>query len=276
MKLRNKNIVITGGSNGLGKAIALKLAGQGANIIITYHSDSPAALDVIDQVSLMGVRAKAIQVDLSDKVDCSRLVFEVCEFFGEVDALINNAGIVVRKSILDHTQSDIQKVFEVNVLSPFYLLQEFGFQMKRVQTNRVENGDEYKDYCIINITSISRNLPTGLSSYEVSKAALHQLTKSAAFELAQHKIRVNDIAPGLVPTNLNKQVWQHNQSLWNQRISSIPLGRAGTPDEVADAVEFILGSEWMTGSTITIDGGRMVNWLGADIDANKKVVQSKL
>ncbi len=192
-------------------------------------------------------------------------MIESYAFFSDIDILINNAGIIDRNSLLNLSQENIKKVFEVNAIAPFYLLQQFAKRMILKQGEISKKQDELKDYCIINITSISRKLPTGLSSYEVSKAALNQLTKSAAFELAQYNIRVNDIAPGLVSTNLNKYIWDKAPTLWNQRISGIPLNRGGTSEEVAQAVESVIDNKWMTGTTITIDGGRSVNWLGQDI-----------
>lgn len=278
-----KNIVITGGNHGLGKAIALYLAEKGQNILFTYNSDEKAAQETIKEIEKFKVKVKSVKVDLCKDEDLERLVKESYEFFDDVDVLINNAGLLSRASILDVPQVEIEKILRVNTVAPFLLLQKFGTQMKKNQCQRIDDAcknmgleetkkliassDKLKilaDYCIICITSISRKVPTGLTSYEISKAATHQLVKSAASELADYFIRVNDVAPGLIPTNLNKTIWQDAPTLWQKLSNNIPLGFTGDPMHVAQAVESIIQNEWMTGSTVTVDGGRSVNFLGAE------------
>lgn len=260
-KFSNKKIVLTGGNRGIGKAIALSFAEQGADIVITYNSDSKAADIVINEIRKFGVKAKAIQVDLINDDDRGRLLKESYEFLGDVDILINNAGIATRKPFLDLSQDEVTKIFTVNLLAPFFIMQAFAQRMASKQNELL------KDYCIINITSISREVIThGLSHYEASKAALSQLTKSASIDLSRYKIRVNDVAPGLVPTDINRSQWDTNSAIWQNRVAGIPLNRPGTPDEIAQAVLFLADNKWITGSTITVDGGKTCNWYGAEIN----------
>jgi len=278
--LSGKKVVITGGNRGIGRAIALAFAKQGSDIVITYNSDPQAAQLVVKEMQNFGIKAKAIKVNLLDAQDRSRLVKECAEFLGEIDVLVNNAGVLTRNSFLKLSEQEVNQVMSVNVLGPFFLSQTVGQYMVDKQKTLTLSNQELTDRCIINITSLSRKVVTpGLSHYEMSKAAVSQLTKSMAMDedFTQYKIRVNDVAPGLVPTDINRKQWQANSSIWQKRVAGIPLARTGKPEEIAQMVIAVASNEWMTGSTITIDGGRTRNWSGAEITPDQpSMLQSKL
>ncbi len=278
--LLGKKVIITGGNRGIGRAIALAFAKQGCDIVITYHSDPQAAKAVIHEIQQTDVKAKAIQVNLLEEKDRLRLIKESSEFLGNIDILVNNAGILTRNSFLNLSEDEVKQVFAVNVIGPFLLSQAVGRYMVERQEELAARSEELPDRCIINITSISRKVVTpGLSHYELSKAAASQMSKSLAMDedFRRYKIRVNDVAPGLVPTDINRNQWQTNSSIWQKRVAGIPLGRPGQPEEVAQVVIAVASNEWMTGTTLTIDGGRTRNWSGAEIsEGYQPILQSRL
>ncbi|MBX3709157.1 MAG: SDR family oxidoreductase [Gammaproteobacteria bacterium] len=271
-RYKSKKVVVTGGSRGIGQAIAMAFAEQGADVVITYNSDFEAAEVVVNEIQKFGSKAKAIKMDLQNNEDRCRLVKESYEFFdGDIDVLVNNAGILTRRPFIELSKEEIIKVLEINLLAPLFLMQEFAKHMVRQQESLLEQSKALKDYCIINITSISKKVIThGLSHYETSKAALSQLTRSVSVDLARYNIRVNDVAPGLIPTDINRNQWQANSSIWQKRVAGIPLHRSGTSKEVAQAVLSVVDNAWMTGTTVTVDGGRTRNWSGTEINENSR------
>lgn len=277
--LADKKVIVTGGNRGIGRAIALAFAKQGCDVVISYHSDRQAAENVVIELQNLGVRAKAIQADLLKSADRNRLAKEANDFLGNIHILVNNAGILTRKKFLELTEEEVTKVLLVNTLGPFFLSQEVGKYMIDNQKALLGQGEEPQDRCIIMISSISRKVVTpGLAHYEMSKAAVSQMAKSLAMDedFRQYNIRVNDVAPGLVPTDINKNQWQTNSSIWQNRVAGIPLQRAGTPEEVAQVVMMVAANPWMTGTPITIDGGRTRNWLGNEIAISHDIQQSDL
>lgn len=265
--LKGKNVVVTGGNRGIGEAIAFAFANEGANIIITYHSDQNLAEKVVNKLLSLGVKAHSIQFNAKES---GREAFaEQCYEYGDIDILVNNAGIGTRNSFLMLAEKEIRDVIEVNFMAPLFLMQEFAKRMVVNQRKIANLKEPLNDYCIINITSISQMMIyQGLSHYEASKAALNQLSKSVSIDLAKYHIRVNSVAPGIVPTEINRLVREQNKPIWDKRISSIPLNRAGDPAEVASTVLFVAKNRWMTGSTLVVDGGMSNNWGGSDISHN--------
>lgn len=269
-RFKDKKVVITGAGRmqSLGASIALGFAAEGANIVIAYLSSAKEQAEVMLKINEIykehhysSVKARAFQVDLSNRNSRDRFVEESYQFLDDVDILINNAGIGIRKNFVDLTEEDMKKLFEVNFFAPFFLMQAFSRRMIRNQTT------PKKDYNIVNITSISRKVITPtLSGYEATKAALSQLTKSTALELAQFNIRVNDVAPGLVATNINQLQRDNHPERWQNRIAQIPLNRTVAHHDVAQAVLFAAGNQSMTGSTITVDAGRSCNWIGNEVN----------
>jgi glucose 1-dehydrogenase len=266
-RFNDKKVVVTGGNHGIGKAIALAFAEEGADIVITYNSNPESAQVVVAEIQALGRKAKALHINIINDTDRSKLVSESYDFLGDVDTIVNNAGMATRKPFLELSEAEITTVMTVNCLAPFFIMQGFAQRMFDQQNALKSKSLPLKDYSIINISSISREVVTfGLSHYETSKAALSQLTKSAAVDLARYKIRVNDVAPGTVPTGINQSQWGGNTEVWQHRVSCIPLNRPGQPQEIAHAVLFLAENQWATGSTIVVDGGRTCNWYGNEMN----------
>ncbi|MBA2652713.1 MAG: glucose 1-dehydrogenase [Tatlockia sp.] len=249
MQLANKNALITGGSNGIGQAIALAFAYEGANVIFTYNQNKDEAHNTLNQMGTNCTLKKAIQANLSDEKSIPHLLNEVGTHFDKIDILVNNAGIISRfANFLDISADALDELIKVNFRAPFVLTQQVARCMK---VNATKGS-------IINISSVSATITSpGLAHYEASKAALNALTRGAANDLASYNIRVNTIAPGLVTTNMNKMQREQHTDQWDLRKSKIPLGRVGKPSDIANLAVFLASdaSEWMTGAIIPLDGG---------------------
>ena len=248
-KLRGKRVLITGGSKGIGRGVASAFATEGANLVIAYRSDEQSADDTVRDAQSKSVKAKAIRADVGDLSALPALVADAIAFLGGIDILVNNAGTLTRHSeFLDIPIESLDKIMAVNLRAPFALTQLVGKQMRDRQIRGA----------ILNISSISANIVTpGLADYECSKAALNMLTKSSAAALAKYGIRVNAIAPGLVATEINRAQREGDASVWTERTRQIPIGRAGTPDDIAPLAVMLVSDEmsWATGSVYTADGG---------------------
>lgn len=253
MLLANKNVLITGGSSGIGQAIAITFARAGANVAFTYNQNKAGATSTLDKIGNNNNKNCAIKANLSNISCIPGLIEEAEAFFGSIDILVNNAGVVVRSSsFLDTPLDFLEEVLTLNLKVPFILTQSVTQLMK----SRGTQGN------IINISSISADIVSpGLAHYECSKAALNALTRAAASELAAFNIRVNAIAPGLVATNINKDQWETNSEAWVLRSSKIPLGRAGQPQDIANMALFLASeqAQWITGNIIAADGGLTVH-----------------
>lgn len=252
MRLKGKRAVIAGGSSGIGRAIALGFAKEGADIVITYNKNEMSALQVVEEVKCLGRQAKAIKLDLlNPNMECLIKFFDeaVVFFNGHITTLINSAGIVSRKEFLNISENEFDEVMKINFKMPFFLTQKIVKHMSDVG----EGGS------IINISSISDTIVgNGYSIYQCSKSSLSMLTKGAALEFAKYGIRVNTISPGLTETNINKDQREKNPEIWQSRVTQTPIGRVGQPDDHVGAAIFLASDEssWMTGGNIVIDGGR--------------------
>lgn len=248
MKLKNKNVLITGGSRGIGKAIALGFAKEGANVAFNYKSDKEKASETQSEIESLSVASFGIQADIATTEGRHHLFQQALACMdGKIHILVNNAGILTRTKFLDITEEQLTNVINVNLIAPFLLSQLVAKHM----CEQTINGS------IINISSISAFKAANLSHYECSKAGLTMLTKSMALELAPDNIRVNCILPGLTATDINRHQWQDNPEFWEQRADPIPLGRPGTPNDYVGAATFLASddSSWMTGADLIIDGG---------------------
>ena len=248
-RLKSKNVLITGGNSGIGQAIALSYAKEGANVIITYNTDQSTADATLTKMARYGVRAKAIQINLS-KTDCyDSLLEESLNFFKQIDVLVNNVGVLTRTSFVDIAPEQFDYVLTTNLRAPFFLTQKIAKHMIK----------ENIKGSIINVSSLSsESAVSRVAHYQCSKAALAMLTKSAAYELAPHQIRVNTLSPGLTATKGNRNQWELNPEVWKERSQHIPLERTGTPEDHAAAAIFLASDEssWVTGINIIIDGGQ--------------------
>jgi len=241
--LKGKVAIITGGSRGIGKAIALKLAQQGADIAIVYAGNTEKANEVCKLAEEMGVRAKAFSCDVSDFTATKEIVDAIKKELGTVDILINNAGITRDGLIMTMKEDDFDSVIDVNLKGAFNMTRHCSAIFLRKRSGK-----------IINISSVAGVMGNaGQANYSASKAGLIGLTKTVAKELASRNICCNAVAPGFIKTDMTQDV------ATEEVISSaIPLGRIGTPDEVAELTSFLCSADYITGQVICIDGGLAV------------------
>lgn len=247
-RLKGKSAFITGGSKSIGKSIAISFAKEGANVIIGYSSSQKAAEETANEAQKYNVKAYTLHSDLSNPSEIDQWLDFCDQKLGRLDVVVNNAGVLTRRDFLDVPEEELNYVTQINMLSPFILIQKAAKYMIK---NSIQGS-------IINISSVSSDRAAlNVSHYEASKAGLSMVTKSAAFNLAKHGIRVNEIAPGLTQTDINKQQWEQDYETWEKRKEMIPIGRAGKPEDHAGAAVFLASDEssWMTGGRIVIDGG---------------------
>jgi 3-oxoacyl-[acyl-carrier protein] reductase len=242
--LSGKSAVVTGGSRGIGRAIALRLADQGADVCFSYRDNAAAAEEVVGEVTRHGRKGLAVQADVTQPEAAEALIKAALEAFGKVDILVNNAGITRDDLIMRMSVENWRDVLETNLFGAFYTLKAVTRPMLRARGGR-----------IINITSVSGQAgQMGQVNYSSAKAGLIGLTKAAARELGSRGITVNAVAPGFVLTELTESLADE----WKQRITDqTPLGRFGTIEEVAYAVAFLASDEaaYITGQVLAVDGG---------------------
>jgi glucose 1-dehydrogenase len=249
MTLKDKVAIVTGGNSGIGKAIVLELARQGANIVVDYISH-PEATDAVEkQVAALGDRAIGVKADISKLADLQMLMTTAVKAFERIDIVVNNAGIETRTSVLDTTEEQYDKVLAVNLKSAFFSTQFAAQQM-------IKQGGGGR---IINITSVHEDWPMpGNTPYCLSKGGMRMLTRTAGVELAPHKILVAGVGPGAVATPINVSTLQ-NPELLQKLNAAIPLGRVAKPEEIATLVAFLAGdgASYVTATTVFADGGIM-------------------
>jgi len=247
--LKGKSAVVTGGSGGIGAAIAIELAKQGARVVIDYHSHPGGAEEVKKQITGFEGGCLTVQADVGKPSDLQKLVASAVQAFGSLDIWVNNAGIETRTSILDTTESDYDKVMQVNLKSAF-----FGTQAAAKQMIKQGNGGR-----IINITSVHEDWPMpGNTPYCLSKGGMRMLTRTAGIELAKHNILVVGLGPGAVATPINLSTMK-DPSLMAKLNAAIPLGRMAKPEEIASVAAFLAGpgASYISATTIFADGGIM-------------------
>jgi 3-oxoacyl-[acyl-carrier protein] reductase len=242
--LSGKCAVVTGGSRGIGRAIALRLAEQGANVAFSFRGNAEAAHATQADIAALGRQAIAIQADVAQPESADALIREALEFLGKVDILVNNAGITRDDLIMRMSFDAWREVIDTNLSGAFYATKAVTRPMLRARSGR-----------IINITSVSGQAgQMGQANYSSAKAGLIGLTKATARELASRGITCNAVAPGFVVTELTQDL---AQELKDELIRRTPLGRFGEPVEIANAVAFLASDEaaYITGQVLAVDGG---------------------
>lgn len=250
MSLKGKVAIVTGGNSGIGAAIVLELAKQGANVVIDYVSHPEAADELAKKVKDLGDQVLEINADVSKTSDLQMLIDETVKRFGRLDIMVNNAGIETRTSVLDTTEAQYDKVLHVNLRSAFFGTQ---FAAKQMIKQGKEGGR------IINITSVHEDWPMpGNIAYCLSKGGMRMLTRTAGVELAKYNILVTGVAPGAVATPINTATMK-DPKLMERLNAAIPLGRMAEPEEIAKVVAFVAGeASYMTATTLIVDGGIML------------------
>jgi glucose 1-dehydrogenase len=249
MNLKGKVAVVTGGNSGIGLAVVLELAKQGANVVIDYvaHPEATEALE--KQVGALGDRAIGVQADVSKVADLRRLIATAVEGFGRIDVMVNNAGVETRTAVIDTTEADYDKVLAINLKSAF-----FGTQLAAQQMIKQGGGGR-----IINISSVHEDWPMpGNAPYCLSKGGMRMLTRTAGVELAPHNVLVVGVGPGAVATPINLST-MNDPALMKKLDAAIPLGRMARPEEIASVVAFLAGdgASYLTATTVFADGGIM-------------------
>ena len=244
LDLTGKTALVTGGSRGIGRAIVLRLATQGADVAFSYKGNATAAAEVVAAIEGMGRRALSVQADARSQEGAEALVKSVLEAFTKLDILVNNAGITRDDLIMRMSVEAWRDVLETNLSGAFFMTKAVTRPMLKARSGR-----------IINITSVSGQAgQMGQANYSAAKAGLIGLTKATARELASRSITVNAVAPGFVLTELTQDL---PDALKDEITSRTPLGRFGETGEVASAVAFLASDEaaYITGQVLAVDGG---------------------
>ncbi|MDG4961661.1 3-oxoacyl-[acyl-carrier-protein] reductase [Lactococcus raffinolactis] len=243
MEITNKNVFITGSTRGIGLAIAHHFAAQGANLVLNGRSEISSEL--IGEFDQYDVQVVGVSGDVSDADDAKRMIQEATDALGSVDVLINNAGITADKLVLKMTADDFERVLKINLTGAFNMTQAVLKSMTKARQG-----------AIINMTSVVGLIGNaGQANYAASKAGLIGLTKSVAREVASRNIRVNAIAPGFIESDMTAVL---SDKVKDAMKAQIPMKRFGSVEEIATAALFVATQEYITGQTIAIDGGMVM------------------
>lgn len=246
-ELVGKTAVVTGGSRGIGKAIAMKLASYGANIVINYRSDEASVQATIKEIEALGSRAIAIKCDVSSFEQAKIIMKTAVEKFGSVDILVNNAGITKDTLLLRMKEEDFDRVIEVNLKGTFNCIRHASAIMLKQRSGKIIN--------ISSVVGITGN--AGQVNYAAAKAGIIGITKSVARELASRGITCNAVAPGFIQTDMTSSL---SDKALEGSLNAIPLKRFGQPQDVANLVFFLVSksADYITGQIINVDGGMVM------------------
>lgn len=244
MKLKGQIAIVTGASRGIGRAIALELANQGADVVVNYSGNEEKAKSVVEEILSSGSRAFAVQCDVSDSDSVAAMLKRTIDEFGKVDILVNNAGITKDNLLMRMKEDEWDQVINTNLKGVFLCTKAVTRPMMKQRKGRIIN--------VASVVGITGN--PGQANYVAAKAGVIGFTKTAAKELASRGITVNAVAPGFISTDMTDQL---PEDVRNQLLSQIPLGRLGNPGDIAKVAAFLASddSSYMTGQTLSVDGG---------------------
>ena len=244
--LTGKTALVTGGSRGIGAAIASELASAGACVVVNFVHSTQAAEEVCENIQQQGRKAFALQADIGAVEEVNRMFDQVEAEFGPVDILVNNAGIEIRQSVLDFDEATYDRIMDTNLKGAFFCAQRALKTMQERQWGRV-----------INISSVHETRPTGFCAvYGMSKGGMAMMTRELAKEFSKYGITVNNIAPGAIRTDINREVLS-DPAYEAKVLARIPAGEIGVPEDVTQAVAFLASdaARYITGASIFVDGG---------------------
>ena len=244
MGLTGKTAVVTGGSRGIGRAICIELAKQGANVVVNYSGSVDKAKQVVSEIEQLGAKAIAVQANVADSAAVDSMMKQAIEVFGTLDILVNNAGITRDNLLMRMKEQEWDEVVDTNLKGVFLCTKAVTRQMMKQRAGRIIN--------ISSIVGVAGN--PGQANYVAAKAGVIGLTKTCAQELASRNILVNAIAPGFITTEMTDSL---PEELKEAMLKQIPLAKLGQPEDVAKAVVFFASDQanYITGQTLHIDGG---------------------
>lgn len=250
--LAGRTAIVTGSSSGIGQAIAARLAREGANLVIDYHSHREGAEETLKMVESAGSKGTIVQADVAQVNEARSLVDAAWKTFGGADVLVNNAGMEKKSDFRSTTEEDYDHVLSVNLKGPFFITQ--GFVQRLL--------DAKKPGRVINISSVHEDMAfPGFATYCAAKGGLRMLMRDLAVELGPAGITVNNVAPGAIVTPINKSLLEDKPKL-DALLKNIPMGRLGTVEDVAGMVAFLASEDaaYINGATFVVDGGLMRNY----------------
>lgn len=236
--------IVTGGSRGIGRAVAMRLAKDGMNLVINYRGNSAAAEETERLCRELGAEVLLVQGDVSRAEDCEKLAAQAKEAFGRVDVLVNNAGITRDGLLARMTEEDFRAVLDVNLVGPWNMMKAVNRIMMKQRYGRIVN--------LSSVTGLMGNM--GQTNYAAAKAGILGMTKSYAREVASRGITVNAVAPGFIDTDMTEAM---PEGAKDKIITGIPMRRTGKPEDVAEAVAFLASEQagYITGEVLRVDGG---------------------
>ncbi len=253
-RLEGQVAVVTGGSSGIGRGIAIAMGAEGARVVVNYHSNEEEAREVKEKIEAAGSKAVIVKGDVSNEEDVKNLISAATKEFGSLDILVNNAGIQNDDPLVDMSLEQWQKVIDTNLTGAFLCAREAAKVFLK------QGPDEKKSRAtgkMIFISSVHDRIAWAERvNYTASKGGMHMMMETLAQELAGDRIRVNSISPGAIQTDINKEAWSNEEGR-KKMLKKIPYGRIGVPDDIARVAVFLASddADYITGTTIYVDGG---------------------